>query len=121
MYDLGPRIKAIREKRGLTQKGLAHKINKSPSAVSSYELGRQVPPFDVVITICQALNVSLNYLAGVESDTEYILYGLNKEQTDLVISLIDALQNTNYSDGLTTQHATLLGNIAYALIRRRQE
>lgn len=33
MYDLGLRLKEIRSRRGLTQKALARRINKSVSAV----------------------------------------------------------------------------------------
>ena len=37
MYDLGLRLKQVRMQRGMTQKSLARQINKSVSAVSSYE------------------------------------------------------------------------------------
>ena len=37
MYDLGFRIKEIRTRRGLNQKELAQRINKSKSAVCGYE------------------------------------------------------------------------------------
>lgn len=37
MYDLGSRLKTIRLQRGLTQRQLAARVNKSVSAISSYE------------------------------------------------------------------------------------
>lgn len=44
MYDIGSRLKDIRIKRGLTQKVLAKRINKSVSAISGYESNVQTPP-----------------------------------------------------------------------------
>lgn len=43
MYDLGFRIKEIRTRRGLNQKELAQRINKSKSAVCGYETKIQAP------------------------------------------------------------------------------
>lgn len=48
MYDLGSRLRALRNKRGLTKKDLAKRINKSVSAVSGYEPNVQIPPTDVL-------------------------------------------------------------------------
>lgn len=56
MYDLGYRLKKTRELRGLSQRDLARRINKSTSAVSSYETNAQMPPLDVLISICCILN-----------------------------------------------------------------
>lgn len=43
MYDLGFRIKEIRTRRGLNQKELAQRINKSKSAVCGYETNASSP------------------------------------------------------------------------------
>lgn len=64
MYDLGSRIKEAREKRGLSQRELASRVSKSPSAISSYESNVQTPPTDVLISIARALHVSIAYLIG---------------------------------------------------------
>lgn len=63
MYDLGFRIKGIRSQRGMAQKELAKRINKSKSAVCGYESEAQVLPLDVLVSIASILNVSLDYLA----------------------------------------------------------
>ena len=49
MYDLGFRIKEIRTRRGLNQKELAQRINKSKSAVCGYETNAQIPPLEVLV------------------------------------------------------------------------
>ena len=64
MYDLCSRIKDIRQKRGITQKDLALRVNKSISAISSYETNAQLPPLDVIEDIAVILNVSIDYLVG---------------------------------------------------------
>lgn len=62
MYDLGYKIKLLRVRRGISQRDLARRINKSTSAVSSYETNAQMPPLDVLISICEVLHTSLDYL-----------------------------------------------------------
>lgn len=49
MYDLGFRIKEMRVRRGISQKELAQRINKSKSAVCGYETNAQIPPLEVLV------------------------------------------------------------------------
>lgn len=67
MYDFGLRLRELRKSRGLTQKMLAERINKSVSAVSSYESNAQLPPLDVSKSIALALGISIDYLVGNEA------------------------------------------------------
>lgn len=89
MYDLGLRIKNLRLQRGITQETLGRRINKSKSAVCSYETNAQLPPLDVAISIASALNVSLEQLIGFDTE-EYIstssLKSAQKKVLDLLIS-----------------------------------
>jgi len=84
MYDLGSRLKEIRLQHGLTQKALAKRINKSISAVSSYESNAQMPPLDVLISIASVYSVSLDYLVGFSRDPIYSAKRLNPEQNELI-------------------------------------
>lgn len=84
MYDLGPRLKAIRELRGMTQKELAERLNKSISAVSSYECNTQMPPGDVLESLGYILNVSVDYLLGIDQSCSYSTKSLTPEQRELV-------------------------------------
>ena len=83
MYDLGSRLSALRKKRGLTQKDLAKRINKSVSAVSSYETNTQMPPTDVLESIACVLNVSLDYLVGFEHNEVYSAKDLSERQKEI--------------------------------------
>ena len=97
MYDFGSRLQAIRTKRGLTQRMLARKINKSSSAISSYESNVQMPPTDVLMSIAAALNVSLGYLIGEDNENSYSANGLTgnqKEVLDMLFGEFSAPTNT---------------------------
>ena len=89
MYSLGSRLKETRIRRNLTQKMLADRVNKSVSAISSYELNTQMPPLDVLISIASVLHVSLDYLAGLEKDETYSTKNLTPEQKEFVAVVFD--------------------------------
>ncbi len=102
MYDLGSRLKSIRLKRRLTQKELAAKINKSVSAVSSYESNAQLPPLDVLESIAITLNISIDYLAGIQQDRTYSTKNLDEEQ----IILLDLIFQEFQADRKTVHQLT---------------
>ncbi len=84
MYDLGSRLKEARNKRGITQRDLAAKINKSVSAISGYESNVQTPPTDVLISIAHALNVSITYLVDWESEESFCAANLSENQKEFL-------------------------------------
>ncbi len=87
MYDLGLRIRELRKKRGLSQRELARRINKSYSVVCSYESNTQLPPLDVVISIATVLSTSIDYLVGFDKNSSYSTRQLTPDQ----ILLLDML------------------------------
>ncbi len=102
MYDLGARLKRIRQKRGLTQKELACRINKSVSAISSYESNAQLPPLDVLESIALTLNVSIDFLAGIEDYNTYSAKNLSPEQIELIDLLFEEFQCQRRNSGELT-------------------
>jgi transcriptional regulator with XRE-family HTH domain len=54
----GSRLKALREKAGLTQAQLAERCGLHLSAVFKLEQGRRAPSWDTVQTLCDVLKVS---------------------------------------------------------------
>lgn len=88
MYDLGLKIKELRLKRGMTQETLGQRISKSKSAICSYETNAQLPPLDVVISIATALNVSLDQLAGLDTNSYITISTLDTEQKQLIELLL---------------------------------
>jgi transcriptional regulator with XRE-family HTH domain len=58
------RLRAERERRGLSQAELGEKTGLQPSAVSHFETGRREPSFDNLRALADALKVSTDYLMG---------------------------------------------------------
>lgn len=99
MYDLGSRLKEIRIKHGLTQRVLAKRINKSISAVSSYESNAQMPPLDVLISMAIVYSISLDYLVGFENTATYSVKGLHPEQKEIIDLLFSEFSNSTTTNG----------------------
>ncbi|MDD6252101.1 MAG: helix-turn-helix domain-containing protein [Oscillospiraceae bacterium] len=61
-YVTGKAIKELREKRKITQKELAEKINVSDKAVSKWETGRGLPDIAILDDLSRALGTSITEL-----------------------------------------------------------
>lgn len=55
---MGRRIRARRDKMGLTQYALAERIEVSQGAITAWENGRRAPKWDELPRLSQALDVS---------------------------------------------------------------
>ncbi|WP_215908873.1 helix-turn-helix domain-containing protein [Phreatobacter stygius] len=56
---IGARVQAMRSVAGMTQEGLAAKIDRTPESVSNIERGKQLPGLDTLSDLATALNVPL--------------------------------------------------------------
>ena len=59
---IGRRIKAARERKGLTQEELAEEVDLSPMHVSVIERGVKLPKLETLINRANALDVSADVL-----------------------------------------------------------
>lgn len=66
--DFGGRLRAARERKGLSQSDLASRSGLQPSAVSHFETGRRSPSFENLRALADALGVSADYLVGRQED-----------------------------------------------------
>lgn len=64
MNVLSKRLKAMRMKRGLTQRQMATKLNISPSSIALYETGGRNPDPDMLKRLADFLGCSTDYLLG---------------------------------------------------------
>jgi len=62
--DLGPRLRAIRKLRKLSQTDLAQRSGLTPAAVSQLESGERSPAFKTLSKLAEALETSVGYLLG---------------------------------------------------------
>ena len=63
---IGKRIKDERQLKGLTQSQLAEKIGTTQSTIGKYEREELQPNIEVIIKICKVLEISSDYLLGLE-------------------------------------------------------
>ncbi|MYV64811.1 helix-turn-helix domain-containing protein [Streptomyces sp. SID2131] len=61
---IGPRLRAMRERRGVTLAAVSSATDISPSTLSRIETGRRKPTLEVVLHLSQEYAVSLDELAG---------------------------------------------------------
>lgn len=68
LQDLGNRIRAQREKRGLKQTDIAHALQVSPQAVSKWERAENAPDITILGTLAKLLGVSTDWLLGLHAE-----------------------------------------------------
>lgn len=87
--ELPSNIKKYRKKLGITQKELANKICKSEISIRKYESGTVNIPPSTLFDICEALNVTVDKLLGIDYE-EYISNNF-EEALDLTLERFDNL------------------------------
>ena len=59
------RIREVRKERGLTQEKVARRMNMTQTQYSRYERGENEIKVNVLVDLCQALDISADYLLGL--------------------------------------------------------
>lgn len=98
---VGQRIKAVREKKGLTQEDLADLVGISPTHISVIERGAKVARLDTFVSIANALEVSAD---------ELLLDVVDHAAENVASELSAAIANLSPSEGkriLTAVHALI--------------
>jgi transcriptional regulator with XRE-family HTH domain len=62
--ELGPRLRQVREERGLSARELARRIQCSPSLISQIERGLSAPSVGILYALASELRTSLDFLFG---------------------------------------------------------
>lgn len=97
---IGRRIKAAREKAGLTQEDLAAEADLSTTHISCIERGVKPPKLDTFVKIANVIGVSSDTLlqdvitsvrTNRSSDISLAIASLSKEDQDRVCKIIHAL------------------------------
>lgn len=71
--SVGSKIKETRQKMGITQKELAHRLGTSPQNLAQYENGKRNPKLETIKKIATALNVPIKNFFIEFRDDEYII------------------------------------------------
>lgn len=92
---LGNTIKALRKERGISQKGLAIKLNFAQSAVSDWEADRKVPMLKTVIEMADIFGVTIDYIVGRTTTPEVVKTGITPKDlpTPFEASILSAYRS----------------------------
>ena len=97
---IGARIKAARERAGLTQEDLAAELDMSPTHISVLERGRKAPKLETLVNIANTLHVSTDMLLqdvvvcatdGLASELSLAITKLKPKEQERIINAIRAL------------------------------
>ena len=90
MMDLtvmGARMKAERDKRGLSLRAVAAQCGVSRDMMGKYERGRHAPNSYIMAMIADYYGVSMEYLCGVEEHGEKVVFFDTEEQLQAMTGL----------------------------------
>lgn len=98
---LPEKLKAMRNKYGLSQKQVSARLGVSPSIVSGYETGERTPSTEVLLALSHLFHTSTDYLLGRKAPGQEILVdldGLTEKQKAAVILLVQAMKESAQSE-----------------------
>lgn len=97
------RLKDLRTSVKLTQAEFAKEIGTTQATLSSYENSDKLPPVDILISIAQKYNVSLDWLCGLQSEQVFPTVTTYSD----IIRLLSALGTTeNLKAGISIASIT---------------
>ena len=74
---------------------LGRRIGRSKPVISNYENNIKYPPLEVLISIANVFNVSLDYLVGIEKKDALYINNLNETQTNIMKLLYEEFTDCN--------------------------
>jgi len=79
----GERLKEAIQRKGYTQKELSEILGVNQDTITNYVQERSFPKADMLLNICQLLDVSADWL--LKGETEYLdMTGLSDEESKLI-------------------------------------
>ena len=97
---IGARIKAARERAGMTQEDLAAELEMSPTHISVLERGLKAPKLETLVNIANALHVPSDMLLqdvvlyaadGLASELSAAVTKLSPKEQERILNAIRAL------------------------------
>ncbi len=89
---IGERVLSLLSEKGLTQKSLADALKTKPSTINGWREPNRNPSSDLIIPICDFLNVSAYYLLTGKQDSSATLPPEDQAWLDLIHSLPEETQ-----------------------------
>lgn len=89
IYDLGLRLKKLREDRNLTQKQVAERLDVAKDTIYRYEANLQMPTSDKLAKLARIYHTSTDYIMGLDDKTVLKIYGLSERQKECLENFVD--------------------------------
>ncbi len=90
---IADKIRALREKCGITQTELAKSLGITRSGVNAWEMGISVPSTQYVVRLAEYFSVSTDYLLGVSKTSVVSVEGLSEKEIAAIVDIIECLRN----------------------------
>ena len=92
VYDLGMRLKELREAKHLSQMDVANRLDVTRSTISGYERNTITPSAEQLVRLALLYHVSLDYIMGMEHRTHLYLDDLSESQQRTVLDIVERLK-----------------------------
>jgi Predicted transcriptional regulators len=104
--QLSEKLRLARKRKKLTQTEISKHLNLTSQAYSKYENGDNTPTMDSLIILCNLLEVSANWLLGIEDNPKTLL-SIEELKSQELIPLVDNLiLDANVVKGTFIQYIT---------------
>lgn len=111
--SIGEFIQELRKENGLTQKELASQIGISDKTISKWENGNSVPDTSMLLSLCKALDISVNeLLSGNKLPPEQ--YSMKAEEN--IMDLLKDKEQNSKSNFISVIMGIVLGILALITI-----
>lgn len=92
VYDLGLRLKALRQKKRFSQKVVAARIGVTRATISAYENNLTTPSVEQLVKLALLYGASLDSMLNLDRRDVLYLDGLTESQRLTVRSMVDLLK-----------------------------
>ncbi len=91
IYDLGNRLKELRESKKLSQTQAARRLSLTRSSISGYENNIAVPSIEVLSKMACLYGTTTDYILGIDNRKAIVLDGLTEREATLIQDMINML------------------------------
>lgn len=93
--QLAQNVYDLRKKKNMTQSQLADIVGVKKSQISALENQQRLPSINLLIKLSYALNVSIEYLLGVNKNKTIDVSKLTPEQVAMINSIVEEFELLN--------------------------
>jgi transcriptional regulator with XRE-family HTH domain len=112
-------LKRLRKLERLTQRDISDILKTDRSAIANYERGARVPPLDVLVTIAEHFNISLDYLILGKRSTDTTGQSSNQEVLNELMAenmtLMENHMNISRENEALNREVEILSNVISSL------